>query len=619
MTDSQEFAPSPAPVIQAARAASPAATLSQVTLPQAARAAVVGVRAGAVAAQGMIPKDAYGPIANTDPGAFTKAAGWMGLVGLAPMGMMAWPFINGGARIAGNAIHGVGKITGWEGLRDFGAARAENANNRAERFHNWRTTTIGERFPGLKTSPALTSASQHLSGLMQGVGLGSDARIMRLEQARDTLLEKVGPDAARFGDLLARAEPHLTSKHATLFGQVKDASENLRTAASNRNMAAVDEARVALAKGIGRLHQAVHSLEKSPFDNNLSAEMLRPAGVWARAKRMISNTVPVLENDKAATSRLRSEFELLNHHASKAAITESKKSFWHSIGKGTSGNFIGRRLGEMDTMHTAIYAAAGLSNIAMHVHSVHSFRAQYNQFKAIYKGLTGQPFSLWKAIDGEIKIPPVLKKSYEELFFGALREGGLNTALTGLDIALFFTKHGGQLAMAAQMAATQVQDAFKCEVPLVQMEQAMAGAQAKGTKLEAVHYAQLLQLAAPETIGKVKSTNSMFVRLCNHLAANQWSALNVLKAVNDHSIDALATQIQQEMAAQGRQPKETLEKAVAPQTAQIPAAANTNFPAANQNHITPMKAVVNGMPGPTMRIQPAHAVHTPPALTMLVR
>ncbi|MFO1242333.1 MAG: hypothetical protein U1E36_03930 [Rickettsiales bacterium] len=340
-----------------------------------------------------------------------------------------------------------------------------------------------------------------------------------------------------------------------------------------------------------------------------NSDRLPTAGFFARANAgpASANRLPQLRMQKQPQQISTTSSRISTIRWTKPRVA-CEKGFWGDF----SGNFsgLGKRIGEMSTMHMATNGAIAVANLAMNIHSLHSFRSQLAQFEAIYQGLTGKECSMWTALMGDV--PQVLKKAQKELLYGGLREAGMNGLITGADTALFFMKHGYMPMMAVQMVGAQMRDGMACEVPLVQVEQAMTDAQKKGMKLAPAHYAQLLQLAAPDTIGHVKSTNSMFVKLCNKLAGEQWTALKVLQAVNDNSINKIAADIQQELAAQGRKPGDTIpEQPTVQQQAQMSkpvdnAPAPVSAPAASATK-TVMPTV------PMTQIQSLNAVHIPPA------
>lgn len=572
-------------------------------LPQVARAATGPGASAAIPAVVGAVSGAIGPIADTTPGPTTTAANVIGYAGMVPLPLMFGPFlVNSVPKGFGHAVGWVGEKTGWKGLEDFGAKRAHNANRRSQAFERWSDTKMSGRFKEIEKSRVLSAVERPFVGAVHGIdhltGL-SGKRIERLEKARTNALGKLADPITHFDTYLGRCASSLGAEEV---GRIRTHFDAFKQAAAGNDITALNEARTSLAHAVGDVHKLHRKTSPNPFEE-ATAESLGKANIFRRGWRAAFGMPDKAPKDaKAAVTGLKKEFKLLNHQAHNASTAVTKAKFWDGVGNRMTHGSLGRRIGEMGTMHVALNAGFLASNIAMNLHSLHSFRSQLHQFEAIYQGITGKECSTWTALMGDV--PPVLKHAQKQLLRGAISETGINAAITGLDSALFFVKHGGVAMVVAQGLGSQVRDSFACEVPLVQIEQAMAAAQKKGQRLEPGHYAQLLQAAAPETIGRVKTTNSMFVRLCNQLATEQWSALKTLQAVNDHSLDDLAAKIQQDMAARGRQSRETVP--AQPQAVEIPAPANVNSAVANQNK-------------PQMRIQPASAVHVAPSQAASMR
>lgn len=541
-----------------------------------------------------------GPVADVKPGIVTNAAGWLGFAGMAPMGLMVIPAINGIPSVAGKIGQWTGAKTGWKGLETFGANRVAAAEKRSGAFERWSERQVKDikAFGNIENSTVLNKIGGSMEGMAGGLnrltGIGA-RRSKRLDKVIEGRTTQWGAAADAFETQLTHAAQHL---------DVTDARRKLGTLQGYMNaggsIEAINDARLDLAKSLDALHSTAHG--KELMFKDAQAESLPTAGMMKRMSRWAGFNKPAAEaakDGKAAATNLIKEFGFLNHHAHEATTLKGKQSFWKNFSEGKFGK-LGARVGEMSTSHVVMNAGVGLANLAMNINSLHSFRAQLHQFEAIYEGITGKECGFWTAMMGDV--PPVLKQAQKQLLYGGMREAGINGLITGVDGALFFMKHGYAPMTVVQFAGASFRDGMACEVPLVQVEQAMADAQKKGMKLEPAHYAQLLKLAAPDTIGHVKTTNSMLVKLCNKLAAEQWTGLKVLQAVNDKTMDRMAADIQKELAEKGRQPGEEIKpEALAP--APVVAAPVT---------AAPVKAAA--VPTiPMTKIQSMNAVHTPPA------
>lgn len=551
--------------------------------------------------QGPAINGALGPVADVKPGMVTNAAGWLGFAGMAPMGLMVIPAINGIPSVAGKIGQWAGAKAGWKGLETFGANRVAAAEKRSGAFERWSERPIKDikAFSNIENSTVLNKVGSSMEGTAGGLnrltGIGA-RRGKRLEKVIADKANQWGAAADAFETQLTHAEQHLG------VSGIRDARTKLGTLRGVMNaggsIEAINNARLDLAKSLDALHSTAHGRDLMFAD--ATAESLPTAGMMKRMSRWAGFNKPAAEaakDGKAAASNLIKEFGFLNHHAHTATTLKGKQSFWGDFPKSFSG--LGKRVGEMTTSHVVMNAGVGLANLAMNINSLHSFRAQLHQFEAIYEGITGKECGFWTAMMGDV--PPVLKQAQKQLLYGGMREAGINGLITGVDGALFFMKHGYAPMTVVQFAGASFRDGMACEVPLVQVEQAMADAQKRGMKLEPAHYAQLLKLAAPDTIGHVKTTNSMLVKLCNKLAAEQWTGLKVLQAVNDKTIDRMAADIQKELAEKGRQPGEEI-KPEAPAPAPVAAAPVT---------AAPVKAAA-APTIPMTKIQPMNAVHTPP-------
>lgn len=561
--------------------------------------------------QGPAINGTIGPIANVQPGFATNAAGWLGFAGVAPMGLMFAPVAIGTVPSAiGKAMQWTGNKTGWKGLETFGEKRVAGAETRSNRFEDWSNKQVGKykAFQRLENSSVLNA----LGNGTQRVANGFD-RITGTSARRTKSIEKqIENGTKRWGTAVEAFETQLGHAEKAGLSNVGDVRTKLgalkNVLTKDSSIDAVNAARLELAKAVDVAHSGAHG--RKPMFGEASADSLPTAGWVKRFNRWtgISKPAHMAKDAKGAATNLLSEFEFLNHHAHHAVGLKAKQSFWG----GFSDSFknLGKRVGEMSNAHVAMNAGIGLANLAMNINSLHSFRAQLHQFEAIYEGITGKQCGFWTAMMGDV--PPVLKQAQKQLFYGGMREAGINGLITGVDGALFFMKHGYAPMTVVQFAGASFRDGMACEVPLVQVEQAMADAQKRGMKLEPAHYAQLLKLAAPDTIGQVKSTNSMLIKLSNKLASEQWTALKVLQAVNDKTMDRMAADIQKEMAAQGRKPGEE----IAPPTPEAPASAMNAAPVAATapSETKPVSATRSATPNiPMNQIQSLNAVHIPPA------